>query len=154
MMASHPNRSFYALHSPRGFPPEAVVHVFASRAARDAWVTENEESGDGGRKGAKRGTRAIPSKYARSIRDDDFTKVNIHDDGMVYRKFDEAIKGGDARTIDNFVEIEVDEWHDRMESEEPDEHDFLYDSMPCCLLYLGRPPGCGCRVNPDDVIPF
>jgi len=66
-MTNHPhrNRRFYAAQSPRGFANEINVHVFRSRAARDAWVAEHADDGDVN--AATRGAYSITSKEARRI---------------------------------------------------------------------------------------
>lgn len=56
-------RNFYAAQSPRGFSNEVVVHVFSTRAGRDAWVAENDDDRDG----AERCPWAITAKAARRI---------------------------------------------------------------------------------------
>lgn len=66
-MTNHPNRNrrFYAAQSPRGFVNEVMVHVFRSRADRDAWVAEHEDDGDAN--SAACGAYAITAKRARDI---------------------------------------------------------------------------------------
>jgi hypothetical protein len=66
-MTNHPNRNrrFYAAQSPRGFANEILVHVFETRAARDAWVAEHED--DGGVNSASQGAYTITSKRAKEI---------------------------------------------------------------------------------------
>lgn len=59
------SRKYYAQQSPRGFCNEIFVRVFASRAARDAWVGEHGNDGDVN--SASCGARTCTSKEARSI---------------------------------------------------------------------------------------
>ena len=39
-------RTFYAAQSPRGFANEIILHEFASRSERDAWVKAHADDGD------------------------------------------------------------------------------------------------------------
>ena len=56
---------FYAAQSPRGFANEITVHSFASRLARDLWVTDHAD--DGGVNAASQGAYAIRASRARAI---------------------------------------------------------------------------------------
>ena len=56
-------RNFYAAQSPRGFSNEVVVHIFASRSERDAWIAEKDDD----RHGADRCPWAITARAARRI---------------------------------------------------------------------------------------
>lgn len=58
-------RRYYAAQSPRGFANEIVIHTFATRQARDAWVAEHGDDGDVN--SATQGAYTITSKRAREI---------------------------------------------------------------------------------------
>lgn len=58
-------RRYYAAQSPRGFVNEIMVHSFATRPARDAWVAQHEDDGDCN--SARCGARKITARRARAI---------------------------------------------------------------------------------------
>ena len=58
-------RHYYAAQSPRGFANETQVHVFRSRAARDAWWEDHKSDGDVN--SASCGAYRVTAKEARAI---------------------------------------------------------------------------------------
>ncbi len=64
-------KTYYAAQRPRGFINETIVSRFASKRARDAWVTDHENDGDVN--AATHGAFAITANRARYLtRPDDW----------------------------------------------------------------------------------